>query len=283
MLLIEPASAPSAKEFIGRGGQCWQALCKPARKLSPGTVVDLPDGSVAEVLATGEAGLRVLALPADLDHLLDQHGHIPLPPYILQRRAATEGPERATDLPEDRERYQTIYARERGSVAAPTAGLHFTERVLADLSARGVEIAGLVLHVGIGTFRPMESGRVSDHRMHSERGYLPEETIRAIERTRAGGGRVIAVGTTTCRTLEGVAAANGGVLRAGDFETDLFIRPGHEFRVIDGMITNFHLPESTLMVLVSALAGHGVIMEAYRHAVAKRYRFFSYGDAMLIL
>jgi S-adenosylmethionine:tRNA ribosyltransferase-isomerase len=272
-----PSSSPPSSVLY------WSALCRPARKLQPGTVIDLPGGDIATVVSCGEAGIRVLALPATIDQILDQHGHIPLPPYILHRRSVEEGADHATDTSEDRVRYQTVYARENGSVAAPTAGLHFTDRVLQDIETRGIRTAGLVLHVGIGTFRPMESGRVSDHVMHSERGYLPPETVEAIARTKAAGGRVIAVGTTSCRTLEGIAAQNGGVLRAGHFSTDIFIKPGHQFQVVNGMITNFHLPESTLMVLVSALAGHGTIMNAYRHAVEQRYRFFSYGDSMLIL
>ncbi len=282
MLLLEPAAAPTANP-LPADRVCWNALCRPARKLSPGTIVDLPGGEWARVTGLGDAGIRTLEFPARVDELLDQHGHIPLPPYILQRRSVEEGPERATDQPEDRERYQTVYARERGSVAAPTAGLHFTAQVLEELKHRGIQSAGLILHVGIGTFRPMESGRVSAHVMHRERGHLPPETVEAIARTKANGGRVIAVGTTSCRTLEGIAAQHGGALMPGDFETDLFIKPGHRFHILDGMITNFHLPESTLMVLVSALAGYEEIMAAYRHAVTARYRFFSYGDAMLIL
>lgn len=201
--------------------------------------------------------------------VLERHGHIPLPPYI----------ERA-DAAEDAERYQTVYARSPGAVAAPTAGLHFTPALLEQLAAGGIETAFVTLHVGAGTFLPVRSERIEDHRMHSEWLQVGEEVVAAVARTRARGGRVIAVGTTAVRSLESAAA--DGELRPFTGETAIFITPGYRFRVVDALVTNFHLPESTLLMLVSALAGHAEIMAAYRHAVAQRYRFFSYGDAMFI-
>ena len=203
--------------------------------------------------------------------LLDQFGTVPLPPYI----------ERLAASPEDRERYQTTFARNPGAIAAPTAGLHFTPEIFAACHQRGVEVAPLTLHVGIGTFRPVATDRLDDHVMHFEYAELPASTVEAIHRTRQRGGRVIAVGTTAVRTLESVA--DTGPLRAWSGETNLFIRPPYEFQVVNALVTNFHLPKSTLLVLVSALAGRDLILEAYRQAIAERYRFFSYGDAMLIV
>ncbi len=203
--------------------------------------------------------------------LLDQFGTVPLPPYI----------ERTAASPEDRERYQTTFARNPGAIAAPTAGLHFTPEIFAACHQRGVEVAPLTLHVGIGTFRPVATDRLDDHVMHFEYAELPASTVEAIHRTRQRGGRVIAVGTTAVRTLESVA--DTGPLRAWSGETNLFIRPPYEFQVVNALVTNFHLPKSTLLVLVSALAGRDLILEAYRQAIAERYRFFSYGDAMLIV
>ena len=211
------------------------------------------------------------ATPTDPWQLLDQFGTVPLPPYI----------ERTAASPEDRERYQTTYARNPGAIAAPTAGLHFTPEVFEACRSRGVEVAPLTLHVGIGTFRPVTTQRLDDHVMHFEYGELPAPTVEAIHRTRQRGGRVIAVGTTAVRTLESVA--HSGPLRAWSGETNLFIRPPYEFQVVNALVTNFHLPKSTLLVLVSALAGRDLILEAYRQAIAERYRFFSYGDAMLIV
>jgi S-adenosylmethionine:tRNA ribosyltransferase-isomerase len=201
--------------------------------------------------------------------VLEQAGALPLPPYI----------ERAATL-QDESRYQTVYAREPGAVAAPTAGLHFDEAMLERLRARGHRLLYLTLHVGAGTFQPVRAGRVEEHRMHSERYAIPPETVAGIEATRAAGGRVVAVGTTTLRALE--AAAGAGRLTPGPAETDLFITPGYRFRVVDRLITNFHLPRSTLLMLVAAFAGLDRVRRAYAHAVAQRYRFFSYGDAMLI-
>ena len=205
----------------------------------------------------------------DLYMLIEQHGHLPLPPYITH-----------TAETDDETRYQTVYARHPGAVAAPTAGLHFDDAMLAKLSASGAELAWLTLHVGAGTFQPVRVHNLAEHRMHSEHFDIPPATIEAIARTRARGGRVIAVGTTSLRALE--AAAQSGELRAGAAETDIFITPGYAFRVADGLVTNFHLPKSTLLMLVSAFAGTDAIRAAYAHAVANRYRFFSYGDAMLL-
>jgi S-adenosylmethionine:tRNA ribosyltransferase-isomerase len=203
--------------------------------------------------------------------LLERFGTVPLPPYI----------ERLTASPEDRERYQTTYARNPGAVAAPTAGLHFTPKIFARCREKGVEAASLTLHVGVGTFRPVSVVRLDDHVMHFERGELPADTAAAIQQTRSTGGRVVAIGTTAVRTLETVASR--GQITAWSGETNLFIRPPYQFQVVDALVTNFHLPQSTLLVLVSALAGRELILEAYRQAIAERYRFFSYGDAMLIV
>ena len=211
------------------------------------------------------------ATNADPWQLLDQFGTVPLPPYI----------ERTAASPEDRERYQTTYARNPGAIAAPTAGLHFTPEIFEACRTRGVEVAPLTLHVGIGTFRPVATERLDDHVMHFEYAELPASTVEAILHTRQRGGRVIAVGTTAVRTLESVA--HTGPLRPWSGETNLFIRPPYEFQVVNALVTNFHLPKSTLLVLVSALAGRALILEAYRQAIAERYRFFSYGDAMLIV
>jgi S-adenosylmethionine:tRNA ribosyltransferase-isomerase len=210
-----------------------------------------------------------LSGPGDLFALIEQNGRLPLPPYI------THGAE-----DDDQARYQTVFARHSGAVAAPTAGLHFDESMLAQLESSGAELTFLTLHVGAGTFQPVRVNDLSAHRMHRERFDIPQATVEAIARTRARGGRVIAVGTTSLRALE--AAAQGGDLAAGAAETDIFITPGYRFRVVDSLITNFHLPKSTLLMLVSAFAGTDRIRAAYRHAVAQRYRFFSYGDAMLL-
>jgi len=208
---------------------------------------------------------------AEVQPLLDHFGTVPLPPYI----------ERTSTVPEDHERYQTTYAKNPGAIAAPTAGLHFTPEIFEACRTRGVDVAKLTLHVGIGTFRPVSVERLDDHVMHFESGEVPASTVEAIERTRQRGGRVIAVGTTAVRTLESVASS--GPLRPWSGETNLFIRPPYQFQVVDALVTNFHLPKSTLLVLVSALAGRDLMLEAYRQAIVERYRFFSYGDAMLIV
>jgi S-adenosylmethionine:tRNA ribosyltransferase-isomerase len=229
------------------------------------------DGFDAQVLGRcgPEGALFHLALPAEPFALLEAFGHVPLPPYITH-----------ADAPEDERRYQTVFAQRPGAVAAPTASLHFDEAVLAALQARGVGTARVTLHVGAGTFQPVRAERIEDHRMHSEWYEVGAQTVAAIQATRAAGGRIVAVGTTTVRSLE--SAARGGVLQPTTGETDIFITPGFEFRVVDRLVTNFHLPKSTLMMLVSAFAGHAHVMALYRHAIAQRYRFFSYGDAMLL-
>lgn len=236
-----------------------------------GGLVRFADAFDAQVL--GRAGpdnaLFHLRLPDDPFVLMARHGHVPLPPYITHDDAA-----------EDVERYQTVFAARPGAVAAPTASLHFDEGVLQALAARGVQRAAVTLHVGAGTFQPVRSETIAEHRMHSEWFEVPADTVAAIERTRAAGGRIVAAGTTSLRALE--SAARGGALAVGQGETDLFITPGFQFRVVDLLVTNFHLPKSTLMMLVSAFAGHAHVMALYRHAIEARYRFFSYGDAMVL-
>lgn len=237
----------------------------------PGSTLYFADGRLTATVIERHNGLYVLALdhPDGALAALDQYGAIPLPPYI----------EREPDAA-DADRYQTVYARHPGAVAAPTAGLHFDDAMLERLAAQGNRIAYVTLHVGAGTFQPVRADRLADHHMHFERYEIPAATVQAIEMARRHGGRVVAVGTTSLRALE--AAAQTGRLEAGCGDTDLFITPGYPFRVVDRLITNFHLPKSTLLMLVSAFAGHAAVMAAYRHAVAERYRFFSYGDAMLI-
>jgi S-adenosylmethionine:tRNA ribosyltransferase-isomerase len=238
-------------------------------------------GGGFEVEMVGRAGpqgeLFELAFPSEPFDLIERHGHMPLPPYLDRGRAAT-------DDADDERRYQTVFAARPGAVAAPTAALHFDEAVLAGLAARGVETARLTLHVGAGTFQPVRHERIADHRMHQEWFDIPAATCEAVQRCRARGGRVVAVGTTTLRALESAArdVPAGAPLQAGARDTDIFITPGFDFRVVDRLITNFHLPRSTLMMLVSAFAGHGRIMALYQHAVASGYRFFSYGDSMLL-
>lgn len=252
------------------------AQVRASKRPKPGRRIHFDDdrgGTVsAEVLAEEAGGFLRLAFADDLEvaALLDAVGHMPLPPYI-----------RRPDQEADRERYQTVFARRPGAVAAPTAGLHFTPELLAELSSRGVEQAYVTLHVGAGTFQPMRVSRIEEHRMHRERLEVSAEAADAIAACRERGGRVVAVGTTVVRTIESAADAAGGVSPAM-METDIFIRPGHRFRVVDAMITNFHLPESTLLMLVSAFAGREHILAAYAEAVVERYRFFSYGDAMLL-
>jgi S-adenosylmethionine:tRNA ribosyltransferase-isomerase len=258
------------------GGERWEAMVRPGRRCRVGVAVDLAGGAArARVVGEGSEGTRVVAIeaPWPVRELMERHGLPPLPPYIGRHDAPK---------PEDRERYQTVYAREDGSVAAPTAGLHFTPELLARLAGHGVPVHYLTLHVGPGTFRPIRAGRVEDHRLEAEPIDIPEATAEAVERARREGRRVVAVGTTTTRALEWAAGEDGRV-RAGTGPADLFIRPGHRFRVVDALVTNFHLPRSSLLVLVSAFAGRDSILAAYRHAMAGRYRFYSYGDAMLIV
>lgn len=260
----------------------WTALVRPGRKVQRGErLLFPPEGTVvleAEVIAHGEFGERTLhfAPVPDFDAALDSLGQMPLPPYIHR-------PASVSTL-EDRERYQTVYAAERGSVAAPTAGLHFTPEILAAIAARGVEIAYVTLHVGLGTFQPVRVERVADIRLHRERYTLPAATAAAVNRAMAAGRRVVAAGTTTVRTLEHCAReAAGAPLVAHTGSTDIFLSPGAAFRVVGGLLTNFHLPQSTLLMLVCAFAGVDPVLSAYRHAVTERYRFFSYGDCMLLL
>jgi S-adenosylmethionine:tRNA ribosyltransferase-isomerase len=246
------------------------ALIRASHPPKPGSTLTIAGGIGVRVLGRAGDLYRIEFITREgVFDVLERAGELPLPPYI--ERAATA---------QDENRYQTVYAREPGAVAAPTAGLHFDEAMLAGLRARGHRLLYLTLHVGAGTFQPVRDSRVEDHRMHSERFTVPPETVAGIEATRAAGGRVVAVGTTTLRALE--AAAGAGQLAAGAAETDLFITPGYRFRVVDRLITNFHLPRSTLLMLVAAFAGLHNVRRAYEHAVAQRYRFFSYGDAMLI-
>jgi S-adenosylmethionine:tRNA ribosyltransferase-isomerase len=254
----------------------WEALARPARRCPRGARIALGGGAAhAVVAAEGEGGVRVVAFesPWPVRELLERHGLPPLPPYIA--RHAAPGPE-------DRERYQTVYARAEGSVAAPTAGLHFTPALLDRIRARGVEIHALTLHVGPGTFRPVKAPVIEAHRMEGETVSIPAGTTAAVRGARAAGRRVLAVGTTTTRALEWAAGADGSVV-AGTGCADLFIHPPHAFRVVDALLTNFHLPRSTLLMLVAALAGRDLVLSAYRHAVAAGYRFYSYGDAMLVV
>lgn len=249
------------------------AQIRASKSPKPGSVIELENAFAVTVLGrTGQHGEFFelhLFDDGDLYALIERHGHLPLPPYITHAAAC-----------EDETRYQTVYARHAGAVAAPTAGLHFDDALLAELKWQGAKLAWLTLHVGAGTFQPVRVQNISEHRMHSERFELPQATIDAIARAKADGKRIIAVGTTSLRALE--AAAQGGALRSGAAETDIFITPGYRFRIVDRLITNFHLPKSTLLMLVSAFAGPETIRTAYAHAIAEHYRFFSYGDAMLL-
>jgi S-adenosylmethionine:tRNA ribosyltransferase-isomerase len=254
----------------------WIALVRPGRKIGIGEHLYFGESGEleAEVVARGEFGERTLRFPriSGFFEIIERIGHVPLPPYIGR-----------DDRPVDRERYQTVYARERGSVAAPTAGLHFTPEILEQLAERRVETAELTLHVGLGTFQPVHEERVEDHQLHSERYQITQKAADAINRALLERRRVIAVGTTSVRTLEHAARISGhGLVQPGSGETGLYIYPGFEFKVISGMLTNFHLPKSTLLMLVCAFGGKDHVLAAYRHAVEQRYRFYSYGDCMLI-
>ena len=253
---------------------CWETLCKPGKKALPGTSFTFADGILkGRVIDVKEDGNRIVSFEHPFDNniysALDKIGKMPLPPYITAEL-------------KDKERYQTVYSHETGSAAAPTAGLHFTKELMQKIESQGVKIGYVTLHVGLGTFRPVKVEDVTKHKMHSEHYEIPEETAKLINDTKANGGRVIAVGTTSCRTLESVAAKKGCIVSDEGF-TDIFIYPGFEFKVLDGLITNFHLPESTLIMLVSAFAGYDKIMNAYSEAIREKYRFFSFGDAMAIL
>jgi S-adenosylmethionine:tRNA ribosyltransferase-isomerase len=277
---------PAAREFLKgqvevlltrqSGEREWQALVRPGRKIGEGERLFFGESHEleAEVIARGDFGERTLRFAPvdDFFAVVERLGHVPLPPYIAR-----------PDAPGDRERYQTVYARQRGSVAAPTAGLHFTPQVFDRLRARGIETAELTLHVGLGTFQPVHVERVEDHRMHGEPYSISVPVAEQLNRARAAGRRVVAVGTTTVRTLEHAALENPqGRIQPGSREADLFIYPGFTFRVVGALLTNFHLPQSTLLMLVAAFAGRERLLAAYRHAVEQRYRFYSYGDCMLI-
>ncbi|MDA8096022.1 MAG: tRNA preQ1(34) S-adenosylmethionine ribosyltransferase-isomerase QueA [Clostridia bacterium] len=251
----------------------WEALVRPGRRLPEGTRVEFGPELSGKILSRTEAGGRIIEFEYEgrFEEVLERIGHVPLPPYIKR------------DLPaEERDRYQTVYARHSGSAAAPTAGLHFTPELLEKVKAMGVSVVSVVLHIGLDTFRPVKVENVHEHRMHSEWYSVPKASSRAITETKRVGGRVIAVGTTVTRCLE-AAAGEDGTVSPGAASTDIFIYPGYKFKVIDGLVTNFHLPRSTLLMLVSALVGRERLLEAYREAVRMRYRFFSFGDAMLII
>ena len=250
----------------------WETLVKPGKKLRPGARVTFGDGRLkAEILETAEEGNRLVRFYYEgiFEEILDSLGEMPLPPYITHKL-------------EDKEMYQTVYAKYDGSAAAPTAGLHFTKELLSKIEEKGIKIASITLHVGLGTFRPVKVDDVNNHHMHTEWYEVNAEAADIINETKRNGGRVICVGTTSCRTIESVADENG-YMKAKTGETDIFIYPGYKFKVMDGLITNFHLPESTLVMLVSAFAGKENVLSAYETAVKERYRFFSFGDAMLLI
>ncbi len=279
---VIPARLMGVKEDTGaaievlllkrRDNDVWETLVKPGKKARPGAKIVFGDGCLrAEVLDVEEEGNRLIRFDYEgiFEEVLDRLGEMPLPPYITHKL-------------QDKNRYQTVYAKYEGSAAAPTAGLHFTEELLAQIEEMGVNIAYVTLHVGLGTFRPVKADNLSEHHMHSEHYEVTPETAELINRTKESGGRVICVGTTSCRTVESAADESGRV-QPGCGDTEIFIYPGYRFKVLDCLITNFHLPESTLVMLVSALAGRENVLAAYREAVEERYRFFSFGDAMLVI
>ncbi len=278
---VIPARLVGVKEDTGasvevlllkrRGADVWETLVKPGRKVRPGVRLSFGDGSLkAEVMEVVEEGNRLIRFFYNgiFEEVLDRLGEMPLPPYITRKL-------------QDKNRYQTVYAKYEGSAAAPTAGLHFTEELLRQIEDKGVAVAYVTLHVGLGTFRPVRADNILEHHMHSEFYQVTRETADKINAAKAAGRRIICVGTTSCRTVES-AAGEDGTVKAGSGDTDIFIYPGYTFKATDCLITNFHLPESTLMMLVSALAGREHIMDAYAVAVKERYRFFSFGDAMFI-
>lgn len=253
-------------------GDIWESIVRPGNKLHVGTKVIFGEGKLkAEILDVLEGGTRKVKFEYDgiFNEILDEIGLMPLPPYIHEEL-------------KEKDRYQTVYAKFQGSAAAPTAGLHFTDELLEKIRQKGVEIANVTLHVGIGTFRPVKVDNIEEHHMHSEHFYIKKEDVEKINNAKKEGRRVIAVGTTSCRVLESIADENG-MVKETEEDTSIFIYPGYKFKCIDALITNFHLPESTLLMLVSALAGKEFIMEAYNQAVEEKYRFFSFGDAMLII
>ena len=278
---VIPARLMGEKEGTGAGievlllkrneGDVWETLVKPGKKARPGARISFGGGLlVGEVVDIVEEGNRLIKFEYEgiFEEILDQLGQMPLPPYITHRL-------------EDKNRYQTVYAKHNGSAAAPTAGLHFTPELLEKIKAKGVKVAQVTLHVGLGTFRPVQVENILDHHMHSEFYMVDEDQAAIINETKKNGGRVICVGTTSCRTLES-ATGEDGILKAGSGWTEIFIYPGYQFKILDALITNFHLPESTLLMLISALAGRDNVMAAYEEAVKERYRFFSFGDAMFI-
>ena len=255
-----------------RANDVWETLVKPGKKLKPGAKITFGDGRLrAEVLEVVEEGNRLVKFYYEgiFEEILDSLGEMPRPPYITHKL-------------EDKEMYQTVYAKYDGSAAAPTAGLHFTKELLSKIEEKGIKIASITLHVGLGTFRPVKVDDVNNHHMHTEWYEVNAEAAEIINETKRNGGRVICVGTTSCRTIESVADENG-YMKAKTGETDIFIYPGYKFKVMDGLITNFHLPESTLVMLVSAFAGKENVLSAYETAVKERYRFFSFGDAMILI
>lgn len=279
---VIPARLMGVKEDTGaaievlllkrRDNDVWETLVKPGKKARPGAKIVFGDGCLrAEVLDVEEEGNRLIRFDYEgiFEEVLDRLGEMPLPPYITHKL-------------QDKNRYQTVYAKYEGSAAAPTAGLHFTEELLAQIEEMDVNIAYVTLHVGLGTFRPVKADNILEHHMHSEHYEVTPETAELINRTKESGGRVICVGTTSCRTVESAADENGRV-QPGCGDTEIFIYPGYRFKALDCLITNFHLPESTLVMLVSALAGRENVLAAYREAVEERYRFFSFGDAMLVI
>ena len=269
---VEALLTSPAEERSGESPLVWQALVRPGRKIGVGERLTFSEELHAEVLGRGEFGERTLRFEPVLDFVaaVERVGHVPLPPYI--------GREDRTGY---RERYQTVYAQQRGSVAAPTAGLHFTPETLEHLRVRGIETAEITLHVGLGTFQPVHAEVVEEHRLHRERYSIGEESARKINAALSAGRRIVAIGTTTVRTLE-YAASQATPLQAGSGQADIFIYPGFQFRVVGAMLTNFHLPKSTLLMLVSAFAGREFTLDAYRHAVEHKYRFYSYGDCMFV-
>jgi S-adenosylmethionine:tRNA ribosyltransferase-isomerase len=272
-LLLEPAASAAGAEVASEATADWRALVRPGRKLGVGARLVFAPDFAAEVIAGGERGERTLRLRAagGIAAAIERHGHMPLPPYIHRADEAA-----------DRERYQTVYARAAGSAAAPTAGLHFTPELLARLGERGIGWATVRLHVGLGTFQPVEVEEIEDHPMHAERYELPAEAAAALNRARDGGGRIVAIGTTAARVLETAAPAPGEPFAAQAGETRLFLYPGRRLRAVDALLTNFHAPRTTLLMMIAAFAGLDLTRRAYAHALAAGYRFLSYGDCMLI-